>query len=94
MDGLRTNRRTLVGGRSEVELAIDLDRRRMFVLPSVGWVSTTYDFIEFAQVGDKRISLFNMMAKSSDLRICPFAGGRVRPLAILCSCCSMGYAIA
>ena len=69
MDGLRTKRRTLVGGRSEVEFAIDLDRRRMFVLPSVGWVSTTYDFIEFAQVGDKRIALFNMMAKSSDLRI-------------------------
>jgi len=67
MDGLRTKRRTLVGGRSEVELAIDLDRRRMLVLPSVG--STTYDFIEFAQVGDKRIALFNMMAKSSDLRI-------------------------
>jgi len=68
MDGLRTNRRILVGGRSEVELAIDLDRRRMFVLP-LRWVSTTYDFIEFAQVGDKRIALFNMMAKSSDLRI-------------------------
>ena len=54
MDGLRTNRRILIDGRSEVELAIDLDRRRMLVLLSVGSVTTTYDFIEFAQVRDKR----------------------------------------
>lgn len=68
----------------DVELAFDLDRRRRFVLSYVRWVSTTYDFIEFAQVGDKRISLFNMMAKPLwqvlGPRICPFAGGSVRPL--------------
>jgi hypothetical protein len=49
MDCLRTNRRTPVCGRSEVELATDLDRRRMFVLASLAECHPVSQFFAVAQ---------------------------------------------